>query len=380
MKQRVMGLLKSVFLWGVLLLGFGQAQTCEPLAKAPPAVRLKPVAQGFNLPLYVTSPPEDDRLFVLERSGLVKIIKDQQVLPEPFLNLSSQIGLTGEMGLLSLAFHPNYAENGRVFVLFTRDHPFDTVIAEFRRDPENPDRALEPRRVILSIPQHPDSIIHRGGHLEFLGTDLYASIGDGALSAPAQDVRDFRGKVLRLEVDAVDIPLTEDQDLPVPATVFASGFRNPWRFSFDACSRSLYLADVGSTHFEELNLVTQGANYGWPYFESYTCTEAGQATDCDSTGMTFPFYAYAHISRDAQGGSGIIGGYMYRGQQLPDLQGFYVFADLKGTVWGLRSLEGQWYRWDLAQPGGGIVSLGQDAYGELYVVNMSAGVIYKLAP
>jgi glucose/arabinose dehydrogenase len=356
------------------------AQDCLPTSEAPPAVNLEPVAEGFTLPLYVTSPAGDARLFVLERTGQIKIV-DGQGSSKVFADLSLVLGLTGEMGLLNLAFHPDYAANGRLFVLLTRETPFDTVVMELQRDPENAERTLPARRVVLSVPQDPKSVQHRGGQLEFYGSDLYVSLGDGALSSPAQDDTNLDGKVLRLDVDAVaDVPLSEDQELAVPVEIFAKGFRNPWRFSFDTCNGDLYVADLGSTRFEELNKVVAGGNYGWPYFESYECSELGQETDCDIAGMTFPFYAYPNIAHDPQGGNGVIGGYVYRGEQLPQLKGFYIFADLKGTLWALREIDGAWYRWDLAEPGGGTVSLGQDADGELYVINMTAGVIYKLAP
>jgi glucose/arabinose dehydrogenase len=355
---------------GLLIAFASHAQDCSPISETPPNIQLELVADGFDLPLYVTSSAEDSRLYVLERGGLVKIIENQKVLVEPFIDVRDAIGLEGEMGLLSLAFHPDYADNARVFALFTRQNPFDTVVAEFQRDPENPDRTLSAWKVILSAPQNEASIVHRGGQLAFLGNDLYVSIGDGAFSTPAQDDNDFRGKMLRLNVD----------DDEIPVSLFAKGLRNPWRFSVDACDERIYLADLGTTRFEELNVIEENGNYGWPYFESYECIELGQEMDCNSDGMTFPIYAYPHISKDTEGGSGIIGGYVYRGQALPELQGFYIFADLKGVLWALREMDGQWFRWELAQPGGGIVSLGQDAEGEVYIVNMGSGAIYKIVP
>jgi glucose/arabinose dehydrogenase len=358
-------------LWVFMSLAFlflCYAQECLPRSEHPPLISLELVAKDFTLPLYITSAPEDSRLYVVERGGLVKIIEGQTILPEPFIDLRSVVGLEGEMGLLSLVFHPNYSANGRVFALFTRQDPFDTVVAEFRRDPEDPNRTLSEWKVILSSPQDEASIVHRGGQLEFLGNDLLVSIGDGALSTPAQDVNDFKGKVLRLAVD----------DSGIPVSIFARGLRNPWRFSIDPCNGRIYLADLGSTFFEELNIIEENGNYGWPYFESYACSELGRQRDCDADGMTFPFYAYPHISKDPDGGSGIIGGYVYRGSEIPKLQGFYLFADLKGVLWALREINGEWYRWELVQVGGGVVSLGQGVSGELYVVNMASGEIYKI--
>jgi glucose/arabinose dehydrogenase len=352
--------------------------------QGPPPVTLEIVADGFSDPVYVTAPPysdnqpsdnQPDDLYVVNRSGTVGVVSGGQVLSLPFLDVSRQISLEGEMGLLSLAFHPEYADNGRVFVLFTRVNPFDTVIAEFRRDPKNPYQTEPFMRVVFSVPQQPESNIHRGGHLEF-GPDgkLYVSSGDAGLAL--KDDPSWNGKVYRLDVDAPgQMPLGAPYYGLAPVEPYATGFRNAWRFSFDG--DDLYVGDVGSSFYEEINLVQEGKDYGWPYAEGSACATSSSEVSCDTKGLVNPIYSYRHVDADAEGGSAVIGGYVYRGSETT-LNGYYVFGDMMGRLWALAKRGDTWQRWSLAQPWGGIVSLGKGADGELYALNITNGTLYRL--
>jgi glucose/arabinose dehydrogenase len=357
----------------VLLCAFTKAQPNE----YPPPVTLELVSEGFEMPLYVTSPPDDERLFVVNRIGTVQIVLDGRVLSTLFLDIRHLVSLEGEMGLLSVAFHPDYRKNGRVFVLFTRAKPFDTVVTEFRRDPENPHRTLPFMRVVFTISQKPESIIHRGGHLEF-GPDgkLYMSTGDAGLKQ-SQD-QSWNGKMIRLDVDApADMPLGSPYDEHLAtADIYAKGLRNGWRFSFDPITHDLYLGDVGSSNWEEINIITEGGNYGWPYAEGNDCLYAQYVFLCHTV-YERPVYQYRHLHQDASGGMAVVGGYVYRGQQK-ELQGYYIFADVIGRLWALQKTQDGWQRWNIAQPWGGIVSLGKGANGELYAVNITNGSLYHL--
>lgn len=370
-------MLACVKFWLALVLWFLVIVNAQTYPLLPP-LSLDLVVQGLQDPLYVTTPPNDERLFVVNRSGTVMIVQDGQVLKEPFLDVSRQTATIGEMGLLSLAFHPDYAENGRVFVLFARLNPFDTVVAEFRRDPQNVNRTHPHMQVIFSIPQQPESTIHRGGHLEF-GPDgkLYVSTGDSGLNL-GQD-QSWNGKVFRLDVD-LSWMISRGSHYPerlVQAEPYAKGLRNAWRFSFDTQTGDMYLGDVGSSLYEEVNLIHEGGNYGWPYMEGNACRDVQYSLLCNTGIFEKPIYSYAHLDRDARGGSAVMGGYVYHGE-IKSLQGTYIFADMLGNIWGLRKENRVWRRHALAQPWGGIVSLGKDTKGELYVVNITNGSLYKL--
>ncbi len=368
------------------------AATAEPTA--PPATQLSsltlaPIIQGFDNPTYLTH-AADERLFVTEQEGRVQVIVDGRVAAAPFLDITDRVGSrANEQGLLGLAFHPNYAENGVFFVDYT-DANGDTVISRFQvtDDPNVADPASE--QLVLAVPQPFPN--HNGGQILF-GADgyLYVGLGDGGSGGDpqnnGQNPNTLLGSILRLDVDSAgestayaippDNPLANGGGA---AEVWAYGLRNPWRFSFDPLNNMLFVADVGQNQFEEINAVAAGqaagANYGWNIMEGLHCFNS---QECDPTGLRLPVVEYSH----EQGGCSVTGGYMYRGEQYPTLAGNYFFGDYcSGFIWALRQDEqGQWTTGAgaLITVDGQITSFGQDVNGEIYVVTRG-GVIYQVQP
>ncbi|MEK7756222.1 MAG: PQQ-dependent sugar dehydrogenase, partial [Planctomycetota bacterium] len=352
------------------------------------------VATGLIQPVYVTSPPGDfNRLFIVEQGGRIKILSGGSVLPTAFLDISSRVSTGVEQGLLSVAFHPDYSVNGRFFVDYT-NLVGDTVIALYSvtADPNVADPNTE---VILKtiLQDAPD---HNGGQLQF-GPDgfLYVGMGDGGNQNDplnrGQDPGSLLGKMLRLDVDSPPdyIPLTnpyQGAGLPLDE-IWATGFRNPWRFSFDRATGDLYVADVGEDLREEIDFQSAGSlggeNYGWRCMEGSNCTGLSGCT-CNSPSLTLPIVEYPHAGGDCS----ITGGYVYRGCALPNLLGTYFYADFcTGTIRSFRYVGGtvteqQDRTAQLTPPQGpirSISSFGEDAAGELYIVSL-AGSIYKIVP
>ena len=351
--------------------------------------RLQTVVTGLSSPLYVTTPPGDiSRLFIVEQTGAIRIVKDGTLLPAPFLDLSGRIVAGGEQGLLGLAFDPEYATTG-MFVVHYTDPAGDTHLSTFQvtADPDVADPASE--QVILAADQpYPN---HNGGQVVF-GPDgfLYLGLGDGgAANDPegrGQDLTELLGSILRLDVQGgpsyavpPDNPFVGQAGV-LPET-WSYGLRNPWRFSFDRATGDLYIADVGQNQFEEVDVASaaggagRGANYGWSVMEGSHCLTGDQ---CDQTGLTLPAFEYDHGQ-----GCSITGGYVYRGAAIPQLQGVYFFGDFcQGWVRSFRySVEGaiELTDWPTLRPGGQITSFGEDSAGELYVVTGNGGV-YKVVP
>ncbi len=367
-----------------------QAPAAQPTPGArqvPPwtTVRLEEVAGGFQQPTYVTHAGDGSgRLFVVEKPGRIWILVNGKVLPEPFLDIRDRVrSRESERGLLSVAFHPDFATNGRFFVNYT-DRLGHTVVAEYRvtDDPNRADPNSE--RVILYIEQ--PAANHNGGQLQF-GPDgyLYIGMGDGGRAGDpwgnAQNLGVLLGKMLRIDVDGGD-PYAVPPDNPfvgqadVRPEIWAYGLRNPWRFSFDRATGDLYIADVGQNLWEEVDVVRWpspgGQNFGWDIMEGFHCFEPPQG--CDPTGLTMPVVEYGHDQ-----GCSITGGYVYRGRRYPDLVGTYVFSDFcSGRLWGLRFREGTW-EWTLfLDTDLNVSSFGEDEAGEIYVVDYR-GSIYHLA-
>lgn len=364
-------------------------RAATPVEPAPDSLRLVSVAAGLDFPTSLTTPPGDTaRLFITEKSGRVRIIRSGTLVPQPFLDLRGQVSDGGERGLLSLAFHPGYAENGR-FVAFFTDPEGTVEVAEFRTSPGDPDRA-DPasRRTIIRIPQPYSN--HNGGQALF-GPDgkLYLGLGDGGSGGDphghGQDRGTLLGAILRLDVDAA-VPYGIPADNPFVATpgargeIWVYGVRNPWRFSFDRETRGLYVADVGQNRVEEISVVAwgraAGANLGWRITEGSECFGA---SGCDRTGLTLPVLEYPHPE-----GCSVTGGYVYRGRRMPWLAGTYFYADFcDGWVRsfrldGARAAFGRDWTAQLGNPGA-VVSFGEDALGELYLLTRSGGV-FRLAP
>jgi glucose/arabinose dehydrogenase len=371
-----------------------------------PALTLttEPVIENLSKPVYVTHAGDGSgRLFVVELGGLVRIAKDGVLLAEPFLNIRDRVGGDVETGLrlVSIAFHPKYVTNKRFFLYYRAPDGRRTIVAEYRVT-DNPNAANpNSEHIILDIPQpYPlkSGIAHYGGQLQF-GPDgfLYIATGDGgfgagpggrALDDPwnnGQRLDTLLGKILRIDVDR-ESPYGIPSDNPfvgqdrVRPEIFAYGFRNPWRFSFDHCDGSLFVADVGRDLWEEVNLVVKGSNYGWKKMEGAHCFPPGSL--CDTTGLQFPITEYGHPVVDPKGGSVIIGGYVYRGRRFPKLTGHYFFADFASTrLWSLTQSgqnQKEWQKLDFLQTGFQIVSFGEGEDGELYLVGFNDGTVHML--
>jgi len=352
-----------------------------PLAVPEPVadIQLVPVVGGLGSPVAFTQVGDgSERFFVSEREGRVRVVKNGILLPTPFLDISSKVSTEGEMGLLSVAFHPQFAQNKKFYLVYNEAN-YDTVLSEFEVSSGNPDLAdLMSEREMLRVPQ--PHFFHKGGQLAF-GPDgyLYFSLGDGGLDGDAtgnaQNLGVLLGKILRLDVSTFPYAIPSDNPFVgragARAEIWAYGFRNPWRFSFDRLSGELYAGDVGVNSFEEVDKVEAGKNYGWNTLEGSSCF---QAASCDRSGTVLPIAEYTHSE-----GLAIAGGFIYRGSRIPALQGRYVFADyVSGKIWALSKTErGYWERSQLAESGFYISSLGEGVDGELYVVNFF-GEVYKI--
>ncbi len=365
---------------------------CSPAEGEPPALVLNEVAQGFVDPLFVTFAPGDTRrLFVVEQAGTIRVLVDGELQPEPFLDIEDQVLRDGnEQGLLGLAFHPDYAENGRFFVDYTaRDGVNDasageTTVSEFTSSssPNRADPASE--RVLLMQPQPWAN--HNGGMLTF-GPDgsLYIGLGDGGSGGDprgnAQNLDSLLGSILRIDVDgsgAGEYGIPDGNVAGGLPEIWNYGLRNPWRFSFDGCSGDLYIGDVGQDDWEEVNVLRTGQgrkNFGWRVREGAHCY---QANSCDFADMVEPVTEYGHGT-----GLSVTGGYVYRGSLVPSLRGTYFYADYdSGRFFAFEYVDGKMENQrelteELASQRGQITSFGQDAKGELYVVRRY-GVIERL--
>lgn len=332
------------------------------------------VATGLDDPIYVTAPPGDPRLFVVEQDGRIRIVKDGALLAAPFLDIEDRVASGGERGLFSVAFHPQYADNGFFYVDYT-DVDGDTRVERYRvgGDPDvaDPASALE----ILSVDQ--PFANHNGGQIVF-GPDgmLYVALGDGGGGGDpernGQDLSTLLGSLLRIDVD-VGVPYAVPPDNPFVGQagareeIWAYGLRNPWRFDFDGADGRLYIADVGQNALEEVNAVPGdegGVNYGWSVMEGRACFRPSNG--CDQDGLTLPVVQYGHDQ-----GCSVTGGVAYRGSALPRIQGHYFYSDFCSgwirsfvLVDGEATEEREWETESL----GRVVSFGEDAQGEMYLV------------
>ena len=343
------------------------------------AIALQPmVKHQFSKPIFLTaSPDKTNRLFVVEQDGRILIIKGNSVLSEPFLDISKKLSTGGERGLLGLAFHPSFSSNGRLFLNYTREQDRATVIAEYQVT-SNPNQAIQKEEILLIIPQPYGN--HNGGMIAF-GPDgyLYIGMGDGGAGGDpknyAQNVNELLGKFLRIDVDQQrpygipsDNPFVKGQDRP---EIFAWGLRNPWRFSFDRKTGNLWAGDVGQNHWEEIDVIQKGKNYGWRLLEGKHCfnPEAGCRT---AKNLVDPVTEYDHSSDRCS----VTGGYVYRGTMIPALQGTYLFGDFcSGEIWGYKDGQTQMLLVTDQQ----ISSFGEDRDSELYVLGYGGG-IFRITP
>lgn len=357
--------------------------TCA-LVWADPIVSLESVADGFSQPVFVDEPPDDSgRLFVVEQAGVIRIISQGNVLSPPFLDISSRVTSGGERGLLGLAFHPNYIQNGRFFVNYTRTEAgqLQTVVAEYQVSSSDPNRASLNEEILLTIDQPFSN--HNGGMIAF-GQDgyFYVATGDGGSGGDpqgnAQDLGSLLGKMLRINVDGAS-PYQIPAGNPFAGVegaqgeIWAYGLRNPWRFSFDRTTGRLFAGDVGQNAWEEVDLITKGSNYGWNILEGTHCFSPPE--NCDREGTVLPIAEYGHGE-----GVSVTGGYVYRGRQSTPLWGAYLFADyVSGTIWALEEMPGgSWKRTELLRTDRLISSFGENERGELYLVDRAAGEVLKI--
>jgi glucose/arabinose dehydrogenase len=362
--------------------GCAGAEPVEP-EPGPRGVALEVIASGLQLPVHLAAPAGDDRLFVVEQAGRIRIIRHGQLLARPFLDIRERVLSGGERGLLSVAFHPQYASNGLLYVNYTGAGGHTQV--ERYRASADPDSADAGSALLVLTFEQPFGN-HNGGLVVF-GPDgmLWIGSGDGGSGGDplghGQDAGSLLGALLRIDVDAAG-PYAIPADNPYAAgggapEVWAYGLRNPWRFSIDHETGLLYTADVGQNRLEEVNVMPAGAaglNYGWAIMEGSECF--GQAT-CNQEGLVLPAYEYPHAL-----GCSVTGGHVYRGSAVPDLVGRYVFGDYcQGWIRSFRFDDGRAQSLLELPVGriGNITSFGEDAHRELYALTAD-GRVYRFVP
>ena len=378
------------------------SQEVSYVAQIPDAqnAQLTWIADGFDRPLFVTHAGDGSgRLFVVEQTGRIRILQDGKILEEPFLDVSDVADWQHSMregdrytesGLLGLAFHPNYAENGYFFIDYT-DREGDSALARYRVSAADPDRAdAASGQVILSVDQ--PHRYHNGGMLAF-GPDgyLYLGLGDGGgmVGDPwnnGQRRDTLLGSILRLNVGVskvADYSVPPDNpfvgDDSARPEIWAYGLRNPWRFSFDRVTGDLWIGDVGDADWEEINYQPAnspgGENYGWNAYESLTRYDEEKELPLEETAL--PAFVYSHNE-----GKAITAGYVYRGDAIADLYGVFLFGDFaSGRIWTIyRREDGGWQVNQYTSTEHFISSFGEDEAGELYVVDYFDGSIWQFLP
>ncbi len=370
---------------------------------AEPALTTVRVAAGLDAPVFLTAPAGDHhRLFVLEQNlARIRIIKDGVLLPNAFLDVSGVVLTGGERGLLGLAFHPNYASNGRFFIYYTRKPDGAVAVARYVVS-ANPDVADAASALVL-LTQTKSFDNHNGGTCAF-GPDgmLYLGLGDGGSAndpnCNAQNLSTLLGKMLRIDVDSASpyaIPPTNPfvGTLGARGEIWARGMRNPYRFTFDRGTGELWIGDVGQGAREEVDVQSAssvgGENYGWKMVEGTKCNSSSACPTgtptCTSSVLTAPVWEYSHGSGDCA----IIGGAVYRGCAIPGLQGAYFFADYcSARIWSLRwsggAVSNVIDRTAELHPAGGlsidlVSGFGEDADGELYILDLGGEVFRVVA-
>jgi glucose/arabinose dehydrogenase len=336
-----------------------------------------------------------NRLFVVEQAGIIKVFQNENQVNSAttFLDIQNLVDDTSnEEGLLGLAFHPDYDLTGYFYLNYTASQPNRTVISRFSVSSTNPNIADPGSEVVFLEFAQPNSN-HNGGQLAFGPSDgyLYIATGDGGSygdpECHAQNLSSLLGKLLRIDVDqpSGNLEYSIPPDNPFASNtmgyaqeIFAYGLRNPWRFSFDPVTGWIWTGDVGQGLWEEIDLVTSGGNYGWSMYEGFHCYNSPWpcTPPCDSTGLTIPVWEYSHSE-----GLSITGGYVYRGNQVPELHGKYIYADyVSGKVWALtHNNTGQTINSLLINSSLNIASFGVDQDNELYICSFD-GKIYRFQP
>ncbi len=364
------------------------------------SIALQPTLSGLSSPVFMTNAGDGTRrLFIVEQAGIIKVFQPVGNTTGIFLDIRTRVLSGGEQGLLGLAFHPQYAANGRFFVYYTRRTDGAIQIAEYqRKSTTEPDVADMTEKIIITIP-HPGQTNHNGGMIAF-GSDgfLYAGTGDGGggndvagngkTDNNAQNINELLGKIIRLNIDVAASPTilyTSPSDNPffdppggTPVNgrdeIYAFGVRNPYRWSFDrGGTRQLWAGDVGQSAYEEVDVITRGGNFGWRIMEGFHCNPAFNGGVCTPpSGYISPIFEYTH----AGGRCSITGGYVYRGTRQIFPSGTYIYGDY---------CTGEILKWDgsaqtqLLDTARNISSFGEDEDGEIYVVGLG-GTVDKIVP
>src|SRR6478672_5286920 len=305
-------------------------------SNAAGAVRLQRILHGLSQPVYLTSPPGDTRLFVVEKCGVIRIDRAGTLLRRPFLNITANVSCTSEEGLLSMAFDPNYRRNGFFYVDFSNKNG-DTRVARYRVERLHPNTANPASKVIIAKVNQPPFSNHKGGQLQF-GPDgkLYIGLGDGGSEGDPNNQGQSGGPlsaILRLNVG---VPGAR-------ARTYAYGLRNPWRFSFDRTTGDMWIGDVGQDTWEEIDHLKAGTpagtNFGWSYYEG---NSVFKVQSINRTHLKFPAIVYPHATSSGPGNCAVMGGYVYRGKILTRLRGEYLYADnCSGRIWKRRASGGR---------------------------------------
>ena len=352
----------------------------------PPGLTLKadPFVAGLSSPVFLTQPLNDGRIFVVEQGGTIRVVRNGVLQTTPFLNIASKVASGSERGLLSVAFHPQYATNHFFYVYYTTQASGnlalgDIVIERYTTSPTNPELADAASAKLIITTAHTLQSNHNGGLVSF-GIDgmLYAGLGDGGGGGDpyhtGQNQNALLGSLLRLDVSGD--PYTIPPNNPYVGQsnkrgeIWAKGLRNPWRYAFDATTGLLYIADVGQDAREEVDVVPAsqaGINYGWSIMEGLSCYNA---SSCTQTGLTLPVIDYTHTN----GACSITGGYVYRGSAIPGIRGHYFYSDYcAGFLHSFRYENGVAVdQKDWALSLGNVTSFGVDFAGELYVLSGSS--------
>ena len=342
----------------------------------------------FDMPVELTSLDNSDRIFVIEQKGVIQVFKNSPEVKKStvFLDIEKQVSSGGEMGLLGLAFHPEFATNGYFYVNYTRRDPLETIISRFKVNASNPETADQnSETILLRFDQPYDN--HNGGKVGF-GNDgfLYISAGDGGSWGDqknrAQNRKELLGKILRLDVNSTSqgrkygIP----KDNPFVANkegyreeIFAYGMRNAWRFNFDRETGLLWAGDVGQNKIEEIDIIEKGGNYGWRIMEANECY---RTSTCNSEGLIPPIWSYI---QGPDTGSSITGGYVCRDKSLSKLFGKYIYGDfVTGNIWAFTQANKKAIKNEkISKITGGLPSFGEDSKHNLYVLSYNPGKIYR---
>lgn len=372
------------------------------------ALAVELIEDGFDKPIFVTSFPNNNQsILVLEQKGIIRLIKNGKLSKTPFLNIKDRVHLPlfpgDEMGMLGFAFDPKYNDNGYFYVNYVDKDDY-TIISRFKTSKTIATKKTE--KIILKFKQPYSN--HNGGHIEF-GSDrfLYIAIGDGGSKGDpenrAQNLKNYFGTILRIDVDTeldylipVDNPFYNHID--VKKEIWVYGLRNPWRFSFDRLNGDMYIADVGQNLWEEINVIPfnsqGGQNFGWNIYEGNHCYPSDK--ECEDEGFMMPIFEYPNnanyaktlfgIKQPNMDGCSVTGGYVYRGENIPEMYGRYIFGDYcTGKIWSIlikgNDIDLLDHTEEILESMGKrefyLSSFGEDNNGEIYLVDYN-GTIYKL--